>query len=191
MSNNPFEVFSAWFDIAKNSGMKEPTAMNLATATKSGVPCSRIVLLKGFDDKGFVFYTNSQSRKGQNLAENPQAALNFYWMDLMRQIRIEGKIEKVEGAETDEYYNSRAHGSRIGAWASKQSEILPSKAELVKRVAEFEIKFGFNPPRPPHWHGYRLVPNYFEFWQEAKFRLHDRDCYKLENSKWLNFKLYP
>jgi pyridoxamine 5'-phosphate oxidase len=191
MKNNPFELFSNWFDAAINSGMKEPTAMNLATANKSGIPSSRIVLLKDFDERGFVFYTNSLSRKGSNLAENPQAALNFYWMDLMRQIRIEGKVEKVEGHDADEYYNSRALESRIGAWASKQSEKLESKAELLKRAAEYGIKYGITPPRPPHWHGYRVVPRYFEFWKEGTFRLHDRDCYELKDNAWQHFKLYP
>ena len=187
----PFNIFEAWFNEAKNSGMKEPTAMNLATVGKNAKPSSRIVLLKSFDERGFVFYTNSLSRKGKQIAENPNAALNFFWMELMRQVRIEGVLQAVSTAESDEYYNSREHGSKIGAWASQQSEVMHSKAELLKRVAEFEIKFGFNPPRPQHWHGFRLVPNYFEFWQEGKFRLHDRNVYQKTENGWDNFNLYP
>jgi pyridoxamine 5'-phosphate oxidase len=188
---SPINIFQSWFDEAKKSGMKEPTAMNLATVSADGKPSSRIVLLKAFDERGFVFYTNSLSRKGKQIAGNPNAAINFFWMDLMKQVRIEGVLQAVSTAESDEYYNSRDHGSKIGAWASKQSEVMSSKAELLKRVAEFEVKFGFNPPRPAHWHGYRLVPNYFEFWQEGKFRLHDRDIYELAQDSWKHCKLYP
>lgn len=165
--------------------------MTLATAGKNGRPSARIVLLKNFDERGFVFYTNSQSRKGRELQENPFASLSFYWMDMQRQIRIEGKTEAVTGKEADDYYNSRHLESRIGAWASKQSEKLGSRAELEKRVENFSARFGTTPPRPPHWHGYRLIPDYFEFWQEKSFRLHDRDIFELKDGNWNNFKLYP
>ena len=189
---NPFEIFAAWYAEILGSGIKEPTAMTLATANAKGRPSSRIVLLKAFDERGFVFYTNSQSHKGNDLRENPQAALSFYWMDLMRQVRIEGIAEPVTGQEADDYYNSRALESRIGAWASKQSEILPTAEELLERNAEFAKKYGITPPRPPHWHGYRIKPDYFEFWQEGKFRLHERECFRLgANGNWESFKLYP
>jgi len=125
------------------------------------------------------------------LEENPFAALNFFWPKLHQQIRIEGKVEKVQGKEADDYYSSRALKSRIGAWASLQSQELPSRMELMKRVAEYGLKFGLNPPRPEHWHGYRIVPDYFEFWQEGEFRLHDRNVFELKNGNWENKKLYP
>lgn len=191
MENNPFNIFADWFAEAKNSGMKEPTAFNLATATPQGKPSNRVVLLKNFDERGFVFYTNSQSRKGGELAHNPQVSACFYWMELTKQVRIEGKVEEVKGAEADEYYNRRMIFSRLGAWASKQSQILPDRQELLDRLEEFKQKYGENPPRPPHWHGYRIVPERVEFWQEVEFRLHDRDVFERTENGWKKFKLYP
>ncbi len=189
---NPFEIFAAWYAEILGSGIKEPTAMTLATADKNGRPSARIVLLKAFDERGFVFYTNSHSRKGTDLKENPQASLSFYWMDMQRQIRIEGNVEPVTGQEADDYYNSRALESRIGAWASMQSERLQDRQELLDRVSDFGKKYGITPPRPPHWHGYRVKPDYFEFWREGDFRLHERDCFQLKaDGNWESFKLYP
>ena len=186
----PFQIFGEWFALAKNSGIKEPTAMNLATVA-NGKPSSRIVLLKNWDERGFVFYTNSNSRKGKELAGDKNAALNFYWMDLQKQIRIEGEVEEVKGKDADDYYNSRHPESRLGAWASKQSEVLNSRDELIKRAEDARKKYGDNPPRPPHWYGFRVVPRYFEFWQEGAHRLHQRDVYALENGKWLHSLLNP
>lgn len=191
MTHDPFILFATWFDELKITNVKEPTAMTLATASKAGRPSSRIVLLKNFDQNGFVFFTNSQSRKGRELHDNPYAALSLYWMDMQRQIRIEGRVEEVTGKEADDYYASRHLESRIGAWASKQSEKLANRAELERRVREFSARFGNNPPRPPHWYGYRLIPDYFEFWKEGAHRLHDRDCFELKDGKWENFRLYP
>ena len=188
---NPFDLFTAWYAGALGSNLKEPTAMTLATASSDGHPSSRIVLLKAFDGRGFTFFTNSESRKGSELKENPHAAISFYWMDLQRQIRIEGSVETVTGREADDYYNSRALESRIGAWASKQSERLYDRQELLDRASEFGKKYGITPPRPPHWHGYRLKPEYFEFWQEGAHRLHDRKCFRLDDNSWESFKLYP
>lgn len=191
--NNPFEIFAEWFEQAKQSGMKEPTAFNLATATADGKPSNRILLLKNYDERGFVFYTNSNSRKGGELDSNPYISICFYWMELEKQVRIEGKVEKVSKEEADEYYNSRALGKRIGAWASKQSEVLPNRDELMNRVAEFEEKFGENPERPEHWNGYRLVPSRIEFWQEGELRLHDRQVFERQSptDSWQDHKLYP
>jgi len=170
--------------------------MNLATATPDGRPSSRVVLLKHYDRLGFVFYTNSNSHKGQQITTNPYAALNFYFMNQSRQIRIEGKLSLVSTVEADEYYNSRALGSRIGAWASKQSSQLQSRDELIKRTKEYEQKFGDNPPRPDYWNGYRLTPNLFEFWEEGEFRLHNRVQFTTTNANlttpdWQIKKLYP
>jgi pyridoxamine 5'-phosphate oxidase len=188
---NPFKLFTDWYTEYQKLGVKEPTHMILATATKSGKPSCRIVLLKGHDENGFVFYTNSQSRKGGELTENPQVAATFYWMDLQKQVRIEGVVEPIIGKEADDYYHSRSLKSRIGAWASLQSQILPSRAELLKRAAEFGLKFGLNPPRPEHWHGYRIIPSRIEFWQEGDFRLHDRTVYTNTEKGWEVTKLYP
>lgn len=194
-NSNPFEIFEEWFDAAKNSGLKEPTAMNLATATKEGKPSSRIVLLKAFDERGFVFYTNSRSRKGKELAENQNVALCFYWMELGRQVRIEGKVTQVKGKEADEYFASRHVESRLGAWASQQSEILEKREDFLNKVEEMRKKFGNNPARPLHWFGFRVNPERIEFWQEGKFRMHDRDVFERdvnsESSDWKHFRLYP
>lgn len=191
MKHNPFEIFGEWFEKAKASGMKEPTAMNLATANAEGVPSSRIVLLKQWDERGFVFYTNANSRKGRELKANQKAALNFYWMDMERQIRIEGDVEEVTGEEADKYYDSRQLEKRFGAWASKQSEVLPSRDELITSIDELKKKFGENPPRPPYWHGFRIIPRKIEFWQEGAHRLHQRDVFERNGADWKHFQLYP
>lgn len=174
-ANDPFGLFRQWMADAEKSETEDPNAMALATADASGVPSVRMVLLKGIDDLGFVFYTNLESRKGVQLAENPNAALCFHWKSLRRQIRVEGPVEAVSDAEADEYYHSRPRGSQIGAWASRQSRPLEGRWELEKRVAEFTAKHAIGTiPRPPHWSGFRVLPRRIEFWHDRPFRLHDR-----------------
>jgi pyridoxamine 5'-phosphate oxidase len=174
-ASDPFGLFRQWMADAEKSESEDPNAMALATADASGVPSVRMVLLKGIDDRGFVFYTNLESRKGVQLAENPNAALCFHWKSLKRQIRVEGPVEAVSDAEADEYYHSRPRGSQIGAWASRQSRPLEGRWELEKRVAEFTAKHAIGTiPRPPHWSGFRVLPRRIEFWHDRPFRLHDR-----------------
>ena len=166
--------------------------MTLATANEDGQPSARIVLLKGFDDRGFVFYTNYHSRKGKELSENSRACLLFYWPAVARQVRIEGTVEKVTAEESDRYFSSRPLGSRIGAWASDQSQPVTNREELEKRFAEYSEKFGEQVPRPPHWGGYRVKPSTIEFWQGRDNRLHDRLLYRLQdNGSWLIERLAP
>jgi pyridoxamine 5'-phosphate oxidase len=190
---DPFAQFDAWFNEAKASELNDPNAMTLATCTTAGMPSARIVLLKDRDARGFVFYTNKESRKGGELATNPNAALLFHWKSLQRQVRIEGHVEDVTDAEADRYYASRARVSRLGAWASIQSRPLPERAELERRVAEFDAQYpGEEVPRPAHWSGYRLLPSRFEFWQDMPYRLHDRTIFTAgAASGWAISKLYP
>ena len=166
--------------------------MTLATATEGGEPDARIVLLKSFDDSGFVFYTNYQSRKGKELGDNPRACLLFYWSQLWRQVRIEGRVTKVSDEESDAYFQSRPLGSKLGAWASNQSDVIASRETLESRFAELQKRFGDNVPRPPHWGGYRVKPAAIEFWQGQENRLHDRLRYRLqENGSWVIERLGP
>lgn len=188
----PFDQFAQWMQHALDSGIEEPNAMTVATVGADGRPSSRIVLIKGYDARGIVWFTNYDSRKGQELATQPFAALQFHWVSLERVVRIEGRVEKVSEAESDAYFHSRPLGSRIGAWASPQSTEISSRAVLVARAAEFGLKYGMSPPRPPHWGGYRLVPDYFEFWQGRPSRLHDRLCYRQHaDGTWSRTRLAP
>jgi pyridoxamine 5'-phosphate oxidase len=194
VDSNPIRQFRKWYDEVLASGVSEQDAisMTLATATKDGNPDARIVLLKSFDDSGFVFYTNYQSRKGKELAENPRACLLFYWAPVWRQVRIEGSIEKISDEESEEYFQSRPLGSKLGAWASNQSEVIESRELLEARFAELQKRFGDDVPRPPHWGGYRVRPDTIEFWQGQENRLHDRLRYRLqEDGTWVIERLGP
>jgi len=189
---DPFVQFRAWMADAIEHEPVEPNAMAVVTATPDGRPSARIVLLKGVDDRGFVFYTNKESRKAGELAVNPQISLLFLWKTLARQIRIEGTAEHVTDAESDAYYASRARISRLGAWASAQSRPLASRAELEQRLAKYEARYpGEEIPRPPYWSGYRVIPESFEFWQGMEFRLHDRTTYTRAPGGWTMGKLFP
>lgn len=189
----PMELFHQWLKEAGTLNLKEPTAMTLATASKEGMPSARVVLLKGVTEKGFYFYTNLNSRKGRELHENPQAALCFYWMDAGRQIRIEGKVEAATDKEADDYFVSRRRGSQLGAWASKQSQVMESENALAERLKEFADEFNGGPvPRPPHWSGFCLIPEVIEFWQEGEYRLHTRVTYTRRSAdSWDVERLYP
>jgi pyridoxamine 5'-phosphate oxidase len=192
VDSNPIKQFAQWFDEANAAGVPETDAMTLATAAKTGAPSARIVLLKSFDDRGFVFFTNYGSRKAQELEANPHAALVAYWLPLKRQVRIEGTVEKISAPESDEYFLSRPLGSKLGAWASNQSEIIESREILQQRYAQSSAQFGDNVPRPPHWGGYRIQPTMIEFWQGRENRLHDRLRYSLQNDgTWLIERLGP
>ena len=189
---DPFALFDTWFAEAAAGEVNDPNAMTLATSAAGGMPSARIVLLKGHDARGFVFYTNTLSRKGADLAANPQAALLFHWKSLQRQVRIEGAVERVTDAEADAYYATRARISQLGAWASLQSQALESRAVLEGRLAEMEARYpGEEIPRPPHWSGYRVLPARMEFWQEMPFRLHDRTIYIKDGEGWSAGKLFP
>ncbi|MCF8171061.1 MAG: pyridoxamine 5'-phosphate oxidase [Candidatus Methylopumilus sp.] len=187
---SPFEQFGLWFDQALEQNVPEPTTMTLATADSQGRPSARIVLLKGFDDAGFVFYTNYNSRKGQDLAAQPWACLNFFWQPLERQVRLNGLITKVSAQESDDYFHSRPLGSRLGAWVSAQSQPT-TLAALEANTAAVQQKYGDQPPRPPHWGGYRLAPEYFEFWQGRPSRLHDRLTYQRSGTSWALERISP
>lgn len=189
---DPYALFAEWFAEAEKSEPNDPNGMCLATSTPEGRPSARMVLLKGQDSRGFVFYTNLESRKGEQLAANPFAALCFHWKSLRRSIRVEGKVEPVTGEEADAYYATRARGSRIGAWASKQSRPLEGRWALEKAVAEYTLKFGVGAiPRPEHWSGFRLVPDRIEFWRDMPFRLHERRVFFPEGTAWREEALYP
>jgi pyridoxamine 5'-phosphate oxidase len=192
MSVEPFGTFAQWFAEAGTTEPNDPNAMILATATAAGKPSARTVLLKAWDERGFVFYTNLDSRKSQELKQNPNAALLFYWKILHRQIRIEGTISLVDNAQADAYYASRPRGSRIGAWASAQSRPLADRETFDRAIQETETRFPDDAiPRPPFWSGWRLTPHYFEFWQDQQYRLHDRLTYTRTNDGWVPGRLYP
>ncbi len=191
LAADPMAQFRAWFELALSAGLAEPTAMTLATATPGGVPSARIVLLKGAGERAFTFYTNYTSRKASELEANPQAALVFHWAPLQRQVRASGLVERVGEQESDAYFVTRPRGSRIGAWASPQSQPLATREELLARVAEIERRFGEDIPRPAFWGGYRLTPDAVEFWQARANRLHDRFLYRRVGSGWQVQRLAP
>jgi pyridoxamine 5'-phosphate oxidase len=190
--SDPFKQFERWLSEAISGKLPEPNAMTLATVGNDLRPSTRVVLIKGLDARGIVWFTNYQSRKGQQLAGNPYAALQFHWVELERVVRIEGRVEKVSDEESDAYFHSRPLDSRIGAWASPQSEVIDGRSVLVANAARYGAKFLPNPPRPPHWGGYRLVPDRWEFWQGRRSRLHDRLRYSLAaDATWLRERLAP
>lgn len=190
--SDPIARFREWLARAEASEPNDPTAMTVATADANGVPSARMVLLKDVDDSGFVFYTNTESRKGLELGSNPRAALVFHWKSLRRQVRVEGPIELVSDDDADAYFASRVRGSQIGAWASDQSRPLNGRFELEKRVARFSAKFGIGKvPRPPHWTGYRVVPSAIEFWADKPFRLHERILFARTDGGWAQTRLFP
>ncbi len=188
---DPLAQFELWLQQAISGELPEPNAMTLATVGADGRPSTRVVLIKGCDSRGIVWYTNYDSRKGRELAAHPQAALQFHWVELERVVRIEGQVEKVDAAESDAYFASRPLDSRIGAWASPQSEVISSRSVLVANAARYGAQYLLNPPRPPHWGGYRLVPDRWEFWQGRRSRLHDRLRYRLEAQQWIRERLAP
>jgi len=188
---DPVKQFGLWLQQAIDAKLPEPNAMTLATVGADERPSTRVVLIKGFDARGIVWYTNYESRKGQELAAHPFAALQFHWVELERVVRIEGRVEKVSDEESDAYFASRPLDSRIGAWASPQSQVITSRAVLVGNAAKVSARFALNPPRPPHWGGYRLVPDRWEFWQGRKSRLHDRLRYRAEHGAWVRERLAP
>ncbi|GAB5466551.1 MAG: pyridoxamine 5'-phosphate oxidase [Candidatus Kapaibacteriales bacterium] len=191
VKDNPFIQFAEWFEDAKQEGFKDPNAMSISTVGKNGRPSSRMVLLKGFDESGFVFYTNYESRKANQIDENSFASLLFYWDKLERQVRIEGKLKKTTLEESEKYFKSRPLDSRIGARVSKQSRPLSSRGKLAAEVAKELAKHPINPPLPEYWGGYRLIPEYFEFWQGRRSRLHDRIVFELVGEEWNKSRLYP
>ena len=189
---DPIAQFRQWFDAAVQAGIPEPNAMHLGTVAENGRPSGRIVLIKDVDERGFVFYTNYESQKGQALIARPVASLTFFYPELERQIRIEGVVEKVSAEESDTYFNSRPRGSQIGAWVSQQSTVIASRAVLEDRQRDLETRFADQPvPRPPHWGGFRVIPDLIEFWQGRPSRLHDRIRYRLAGGSWVLERVSP
>ena len=188
---DPLQQFGIWLEQALKAAVPEPNAMTLATVGADGRPSTRVVLIKGFDARGIVWYTNYESRKGVELAHQPYAALQFHWVELERVVRIEGLVSKVDGAESDAYYATRPLDSRLGAWASPQSRVIASRTVLVTAAAAAAARYALNPPRPPHWGGYRLVADRWQFWQGRKSRLHDRLQYRMDGGAWVRERLGP
>ena len=189
---DPFALFHHWFDQASAANLLEPNAFTLATATPTGIPSARTVLLKLFDERGFCFFTNYNSRKGDEMAANPHVAMMFLWHELERQVRIEGRAEKTTAQESDDYYRQRPLGSRLGAWSSPQSEVIAERSALEEQQKQLLARFANGePPRPPHWGGYRIVPTVFEFWHGRPSRLHDRIRFRLVNKLWVVDRLAP
>ena len=188
---DPLQQFEGWLQQAIDGQLPEPNAMTLATVGAGGRPSTRVVLIKGVDARGITWYTNYASRKGRELVANPFAALQFHWVELERVVRIEGRAERVGGDESDAYFKSRPLDSRIGAWASPQSEVIASRSVLVTNAAKYGAQYLLNPPRPPHWGGYRLMPDRWEFWQGRRSRLHDRLRYQLQEQRWIRERLAP
>ena len=188
---DPLKQFEQWLQEAIAAEVAEPNAMTLATVASNLRPSTRVVLIKGYDERGICWFTNYDSQKGQELAGNPFAALQFHWVELERVVRIQGIVEKVSEEESDAYFHSRPLDSRIGAWASAQSQVISGRAVLVSNVAKFGMRFLLHPPRPPHWGGYRLKPDYWEFWQGRKSRLHDRLRYRWNMDAWIRERLAP
>tara|TARA_B100000965_G_scaffold383557_1_gene382911 strand:+ start:233 stop:838 length:606 start_codon:yes stop_codon:yes gene_type:complete len=190
--DNPYPLFAEWFDQAKHKEINDPNAMNLATISEDSKISSRMVLLKSFDETGFVFYSNENSKKGRSILFNSNVAINFHWKSLRKQVRIEGRAEKISDDEADKYFNTRPEESKIGAWASSQSKQLQSRKELEDKILDYKNIYQKKPiPRPPYWVGYKINPLLFEFWQEMSFRLHDRVQYKKTNNAWEKNRLYP
>jgi pyridoxamine 5'-phosphate oxidase len=190
-ASDPLKQFERWLNEAIQSEVPEPNAMTVATVASNMRPSTRVVLIKGYDERGIVWYTNYDSRKGQELAGNPFAALQFHWVELERVVRIEGRMEKISDSESDAYFHSRPLDSRIGAWASPQSQVIDGRTVLITNAAKYAAQFMLNPPRPPHWGGYRLVPDEWQFWQGRKSRLHDRLRYRFNDGDWLRERLAP
>lgn len=189
--SDPWTQFRLWLSEALQSGIPEPNAMTLATVGNDHRPSTRVVLIKYFDESGIVWYTNYESRKGKELAGNPFAALQFHWVELERVVRIEGRVDKVSEETSDQYFQSRPIEARIGAWASPQSQPISSRAILLYNATKYATQFGLKPPRPPHWGGYRLIPDRWEFWQGRRSRLHDRLSYRLIDDRWVKERLAP
>lgn len=191
VGHDPLRLFEHWFNEAIAARVPEPNAMTLATVAEDGRPSTRIVLVKSFDERGIVWFTNYESRKGHELQTNAYAALQFHWVEQERVVRIEGRVEKVSAEESDDYFAKRPLDSRLGAWASPQSQVISSRVVLLENTAKYAARFLLSPPRPSHWGGYRLVPDLWEFWQGRKSRLHDRIRYRLENGLWVKDRLAP